>query len=192
MFSYWSRSPVRLESRESPRVESLPPDSSLSLSHHGPPPSAGYFTGAVEGEGSKPRYFNNPWPSYRVASLGDAYKAFQLGAAVAHPQPKEAGISRSESIGGESVEEVPRLPNDRWLPASTYVRPDFASMYEDDEEDDWRDPPVRVVAPSWANGDRPAVTWLGHAGALVQLPWKNGSGRSGMCGVLFDPIFSYR
>jgi hypothetical protein len=166
----------------------------------------------------------NPWPSYRTASISDAYKAYQLGAALAHPNPRTSrastpGISRSGSSATLDEEEpyhlssaeetdteaeprpvsetgeLLRLPSGKWIRTSVYVRRQLAEIYEGDEEDDWRDPPVLVVEPRWHGEEgelkTPAVTWLGHAGALVRIPWKR-KGRDGMCGVLFDPIFSYR
>jgi N-acyl-phosphatidylethanolamine-hydrolysing phospholipase D len=217
----------------SPSVIPLEPSSQLTNSHHALP-STSYYPLASSSSSStlcpattpaKPRYFLNPWPSYRVASLSDAYRAYQLGAAIAHPQPRTpsrprtpaTGLSRtgssatldeeepyiSSSVSVSEVEDedtsanaaLLRIPPSAWYPARIYARKDLAEMYQDDEEDDWRDPPVTVVPPSWTGEEGPldkeAVTWLGHAGVLVRIPWK-GKGRNGMCGVLFDPIFSYR
>lgn len=137
--------------------------------------------------------------------MKDAYKAYNLGAAIAHPLPRKVGLSRSslhlpinegkDAYKCDDGEDAPRLVNQSWLPANTYVRPVFAEMFEDDDVDDWRDPPVKVVTPEWGGldgkADKETVTWLGHAGVLVQVPWARGE-RQGMCGVLYDPIFSYR
>lgn len=82
---------------------------------------------------------------------------------------------------------------------SVYVRPELSEWREDDEDLDWRDPPVEVVDPTWGGSHQAEeeVTWLGHAGVLVRIPWsRKGKAKVGeredMCGVLFDPIFSYR
>ncbi|WVQ82278.1 hypothetical protein IAT38_004406 [Cryptococcus sp. DSM 104549] len=198
----------------SPRVTSIPAPSSIPRDHHGPapPPSSSGSPTAT-----KPRYFKNPWPSYRTASLRDAYLAYQRGAAIAlHPSRtpgsrrlKLAGLepydeNEDNEFEGEAVDE-PLDPRDTngalWvesqsmMPKKLYIRPDFSEVREQDDEDDWRDPPVQIVEPQWGEGEdgRERVTWLGHAGVLVQIPWKkDNGGRSGTCGVLFDPIFSYR
>lgn len=183
-------------------VKVLTPDSSLTNSHHGPE-NYHYYRSNSAYENEVPRYFNNPWPSYRSPSLKDAYRAYNLGAAIAHPEPRKLpGLSRTKSqisfIEGthplkcEDGEDAPRLEKKGWYPEATYVRPIFAEVFEDDDEgEDWRDPPIKVVEPKWEKSEKERITWLGHAGVLVQVPWRD-SGRDGMCGVLFDPIFSYR
>ncbi|BEI81351.1 hypothetical protein CcaverHIS002_0205110 [Cutaneotrichosporon cavernicola] len=84
-----------------------------------------------------------------------------------------------------------------------YIRPEMLGIQVDDEADDWREPPICVRPPRWLRGEgsdresdrgeggpaKPAVTWIGHASVLVQIPFTDGSG---MAGVLFDPIFSLR
>lgn len=182
----------------------ITPSSDLSKEHHGPE-NYHYYRKNTSYEDGKPRFFKNPWPSYRSPSLGDAYRAYNLGAAVAHPEPRKLnGLHRHKTQASineghhpllcEDGEHAPRLKNESWYPSNTYVRPVFAEVFEDDdEEEDWRDPPVKVVTPEWdeEKRDKEKVTWLGHAGVLVQVPWKNKE-REGLCGVLFDPIFSYR
>ena len=66
----------------------------------------------------------------------------------------------------------------------------FAPTNEEDEDDDWREPPVQTIEATWGDEtrERERVTWLGHASVLVQVPMRGGSS----CGLLFDPIFSYR
>jgi N-acyl-phosphatidylethanolamine-hydrolysing phospholipase D len=187
-------------------VQVLSPDEALTDSHHGPE-NYHYYRRNTAYEDGVPRYFNNPWPSYRSPSLTDAYRAYSLGAAIAHPEPRKLpGIHRTKSqisinegrytLKCEDGAEAPRLEKKGWMPEATYVRPVFAEVFEDDdEEEDWRDPPVKVVQPRWGGvgdkGEKETVTWLGHAGVLVQVPWRNNV-RDGMCGVLYDPIFSYR
>ncbi|WVQ99331.1 hypothetical protein IAU59_006463 [Kwoniella sp. CBS 9459] len=199
-----------------PSVTLIPPPPDLPRDHHGPfkPPKAGLLTSLNPLASSppqsddgvffqKPKYFKNPWPSYRSASLHDAYLAYQLGAAVALPPHKTPGSSRlglvDEEPYGEEGDDDPRdedgsmkAETRSMLPKGLYIRPDFAEVREDDEKGDWRDPPVEVVEPNWGDGadKRERVTWLGHAGVLVQIPWKDD--REGTCGIIFDPIFSYR
>lgn len=64
---------------------------------------------------------------------------------------------------------------------------------EDEEEDEEvHGRLVKVLQPDFSGGgDIPRVCWLGHAGAFLQIPWRHGSD-DGMCGVMFDPIFSKR
>ena len=185
-----------------PQVNVLAPAPDIDTSHHGPFVSH-YFRKNTAYENGLPRFFQNPWPSYRAPSLKDAYTAYNLGAAIAHPSPYRLRMSRSElhlahnqgkdAYKTEDGADAPRLKNESWLPQNTYVRPIFAEQFEDDEEQDWRDPPVQVVQPTFASEqtDKAKITWLGHAGVLVQVPWQRGE-RDGMFGVLYDPIFSYR
>lgn len=186
----------------------LPAPSGLNKDHHGPPTSGSWLpwsSGAKSSDQpSRPKSFQNPWPSWRSPTLSDAYRAYKLGAALAHPEPRQPGLSREQSRTEDHPaydpyklsdgQDVPKLPYDGWYPVSTYVRPPLAEKYEDDEDDDWREPPVKVVTPGWGGmdqgKDKEVVTWLGHATVLVQIPWKGS--REGMCGVLFDPIFSQR
>jgi hypothetical protein len=188
--------------QSTPIVHTLTPAPDVDTSHHGPFVSH-YFRKNTAYENGLPRFFKNPWPSYRAPSLKDAYTAYNLGAAIAHPLPYKLGMSRSQLnlphnqgkdvYKTEDGSDAPRLKNESWLPQNTYVRPIFAEQFEDDEEQDWRDPPVKVVQPTFASEqtDKSKVTWLGHAGVLVQVPWQRGE-RDGMFGVLYDPIFSYR
>ena len=178
-------------------VTPLPPSLTLATDHHD--------------HRSKRSSFLNPWPSYRAASLSDAWLAFQRGAAIAPARKKSAAPSEvqfAESEDGNTDEEEPLIQSTRpkTNKSRKYVRPEFSIWHEDDHEDDWRDPPVAVVAPRWDDRGvgneggiegKASVTWLGHAGVMVRIPWKEnekgkGKEREGMCGVLFDPIFSYR
>lgn len=81
-----------------------------------------------------------------------------------------------------------------------YIRPELKDMAADDDADDWREPPLRVVKPAWAPCAAPAITWLGHASVLLRIPWTNAPSAdpvcsqppADMCSILFDPIFSQR
>nr|XP_019010905.1 N-acyl-phosphatidylethanolamine-hydrolyzing phospholipase D [Kwoniella pini CBS 10737]OCF49686.1 N-acyl-phosphatidylethanolamine-hydrolyzing phospholipase D [Kwoniella pini CBS 10737] len=204
-----------------PVISLIAPSASLLRDHHGPFQSS--RAKPVEDDCSnetrhKPKYFRNPWPSYRTASLKDAYLAYQLGAAIAlHPEnsPGSSKLKRSRSRSevnlsyepdqyelDESDEDNPREEDvslraensTRKIPKKIYVRPELSKIWDDDEIEDWRDPPVEVVTPTWLSradqiSQKEKVTWLGHAGVLVEVPWK---GRDGFAGILFDPIFSYR
>lgn len=183
-----------------PVVIPLPPSSAVRTDHHGPKKRKTQVSLLDE----TPSYFLNPWKSYRVASLSDAWLAYQRGAAIAPAQSKSAGpyrsLSRPSPYHGEGEveeEEEPLVEPEPSAKAKSrlYIRPEFSIWHEEDLEDDWRDLPIQVVSPRWdeAQLDKPSVTWLGHAGVLVQIPWKGrGKGREGMCGIVFDPIFSYR
>ncbi|WVW83847.1 hypothetical protein I302_105868 [Kwoniella bestiolae CBS 10118] len=202
-----------------PTVSIIPPPSSLPKDHHGP------FQPSKQKSKSnskapmredqdechnptyhKPKYFKNPWPSYRTASLHDAYLAYQLGAAVALPPHQTPGSSRLNLADQEIYEEVEdtrgedgslRSDSASLLPKKLYIRPDFSEVKEDDLFDDWREPPVKTISPTWRDQEevqddverREKVTWLGHAGVLIQVPFRDGKDYAG---VLFDPIFSYR
>lgn len=206
-----------------PVVTRLQPDPELLNDHHGPPQKGSKI---ALSDSAKPKYFQNPWKSWRSPSLSDAWTAYQKGAAIALPireTPKrfthagaEGGANDSsdgDSDGSpktpqddeEEDKPLPRGPdgairkdNSGWiLPGSLYIRPEFSEVSDQDEADDWRDPPVEVIRPKWEElqGDKEDVTWLGHAGVMVRIPWKKVDGakdREGSCGVLFDPIFSYR
>lgn len=194
-------SPV-MELPHHPIVSPLPPSPSIPKDHHGP-----WRRRRVSLPDDGPSYFRNPWKSYRTASLTDAWLAYQKGAAIAPHQPRSAAPSRPSSRASTSQapdledesedddEDEPLVGAGTSTKSKGYVRPEFSTWHEEDHEDDWRDPPLEVVPPRWdeVGEDRPNVTWLGHAGVLVQIPWKRkAGGREGMCGVLFDPIFSYR
>ena len=192
-------------------VTVLSPADGIPTDHHGPSQ-----TGVALPDGPKPKYFQNPWKSWRQPSLSDAWTAYQKGAAIALPLHRTARKIRravehdydenedyeEADIGAFDAEgKDPRGPDGAIyetrlapIPSRVYVRPEFSLVHEDDEESDWSDPPVEVVSPRWEDRDEVDVTWLGHAGVLVRLPWKevNGKKRAGGCGVLFDPIFSYR
>ncbi|KAL1405422.1 hypothetical protein Q8F55_009053 [Vanrija albida] len=216
-----------------PTVSRLPPDPALMYQHHGAGSGSRI---ALAAEAIAPRYFHNPWPSYRMASLNDAWLAYQKGAAIATPQlgsnaaASSSRISLSPSCLGhppddeeadddEAAQPLQSPPfagqgfrdpaddsddeplNDtepEWPkrqhppePVRGYVRPAFSRILSADDAGDWREPPVRVEEPRWQRSPRtPTITWLGHAGAFVQIPWADD--RAGAAGVLFDPIFSYR
>lgn len=244
-----------------PIVSALPPSPDLVNAHHGVS-SANITLGP---DNATPTKFHNPWPSYRFATLSDAWLAYQKGAAIATPQlptptPSRPG-SRAASLRAPSIRRAaggfrdnpdpeagtgigngrPERPLSQrrksWLTPDDpddaadedadedadeyddetaamddepefplqhpylndvkgYVRPAFSRIMTQDDTDDWREPPIQVQRPQWPrSGERGAVTWLGHAGALVQIPWNDSASTSStapLCGVLFDPIFSYR
>ncbi|KAK4685444.1 N-acyl-phosphatidylethanolamine-hydrolyzing phospholipase D, partial [Tremellales sp. Uapishka_1] len=175
-----------MEPIPSPSVTLLPPPA-IVPTHHGPLVAS-----------FKPKYFQNPWTSYRPASLNDAWEAYQKGAAVALSRaktPKSIATPEDELLVPKS-KEVLRTQSKSWITKGAYVPLKFSLISDEDHEDDWRDPPVEVVRPRWGGvelgNERETVTWLGHAGAMVQIPWRGEGQREGMCGVVFDPIFSYR
>ncbi|WVQ67735.1 uncharacterized protein L199_005940 [Kwoniella botswanensis] len=209
-----------------PIVSIIPPPRSLPKDHHGPfqsskQKSKSKTKSPIEEDDEdechnptyhKPKYFKNPWPSYRTASLHDAYLAYQLGAAVALPPHQAIGSSKLSIVDQEPYDEDGnddprgeggslRAETESMIPKRLYIRPDFSEVKEGDEFDDWREPPVKTVEPTWlsstraeetgegGNHRREKVTWLGHAGVLIRVPFKD---RSGYAGVIFDPIFSYR
>ncbi|WVR06992.1 hypothetical protein IAU60_004030 [Kwoniella sp. DSM 27419] len=188
-----------------PSVSLIPTPSDLPRDHHGPfhktskPQADRPPEGCDDNPNHKPKYFKNPWPSYRQASLHDAYLAYKLGAAIALPPHQTPGAAKLRLVDQELYDEDPREEHgallartDSTVPKKMYIRPDFAEVRETDDLSDWREPPVDVVEPNWGDGGdgKERVTWLGHAGVLVQIPWKHG--RQGTCGIIFDPIFSYR
>jgi hypothetical protein len=180
-----------------PSIEILPPVPGISRDHHYiPPPKSSYLPSIpyittpikkpVAGPAPVP-YFQNPWPSYRSASLSDVYTAYMKGAEIA--LPRQDG-KETEQLMSESVQESGHGGRDR-----QYKDIDEQERVEDDEED-WREPPVDVKETDGSiwdeSSETESVTWLGHAGVLLQLPWRKGKGQQGMCNILFDPIFSYR
>ena len=195
-------------SPQAPVVTLVQPGDDNPTDHHGP--YATNSMGLALGDGAKPRYFQNPWKSWRGPSFGDAWTAYQKGAAIALPldrtakkmrDPIERAEHSDEDQDGIPDEHDPRSSDGsiretefKPIPARVYVRPEFSAVHEDDEESAWNDPPLEVVQPKWEDRDEVDVTWLGHAGTLVRVPWKevDGKKRGGSCGVLFDPIFSYR
>lgn len=230
-----------------PQVTPLEPPSGLHNEHHG----TGKNDRIELAPDSTPTAFNNPWPSYRFATLSDAWQSYQKGAAIAMPQllhtsekdsetalsdgedsllnadgslkpkaPRKSGAGglfydpdddedsdtpadeREDDDGGDGRSQTlssldARRPENVSFPAKVhplepvrgYVRPDLKRILSRDNDDDWREPPLIVEVPKWPDGSKTAVTWLGHASALIHIPWKTGQGA---CGVLFDPIFSYR
>lgn len=180
-----------------PSIQILPPIPGVSKDHHYiPPPKSSYLPSIpylttpikkpVAGPFPTP-YFQNPWPSYRSASLSDVYTAYMKGAEIA--LPRQDG-KETEQLMSESVQESGHGGRD-----GNYKDVAEEERVEDDEED-WREPPVDVKETDGSIWDEPSqtesVTWLGHAGVLLQLPWREGKGKQGMCNILFDPIFSYR
>lgn len=74
-----------------------------------------------------------------------------------------------------------------------YIRPTFKRILSQDDQEDWREPPLWVERPQWSTGgDKPLVTWIGHASVLVQIPWTTKYAATPYCNILYDPIFSYR
>ena len=182
-----------------PRVITIDPPSNLPKEHHGPykPPTL-----SLSFSSDKPQYFKNPWPSYRMPSMSDAWLSYKKGAALALPPRKARKWTEDEGLEESDEEEAPPIDENGarrgepgYILPGIYIRPELAKIQREDEAEDWRDPPVEVVSPKWGEGKegKENVTWLGHAGVLVRIPWKkNVEGREGMCGVLFDPIFSQR
>jgi hypothetical protein len=118
-----------------------------------------------------PKYFVNPWPSWKTLTYNDAYTSFQRGATVR--LPPAADEDEDPEVHGRLVK---------------VLKPDFSHRTGKGGR-----------TTSGPGGAR--VCWLGHASVLVQLPWsgqaERGDGtdngeQEGMCGILFDPIFSKR
>jgi len=202
----------KMQTYSAPVVSRLLPAEDIPTDHH-VVPTGSYlpFVGS-----SKSPYFQNPWKSYRMATLTDAWTAYQKGAAIAMSRPKIPGLAGSPSTenllreagfaddGEEAREEAALSAPEPWDPPEKvksflrremYVRPEFSQFVEGDEDGDWRDPPVELVLPKWLDEEEPCVSWLGHAAVLIRIPWRTqprGRKREGMFGMLFDPIFSYR
>lgn len=181
-----------------PTITLLPPTAGLPKAHHYVPspkssyiPSIPYLRSSAKPLRSAApgavQHFQNPWPSYRSASFSDLYTAYMRGAEIALPRQLKKELNE---LMPQSV-----LEDGHGQPEVRYRDDDEAERAEDDE-DDWREPPVDVKETDGRIWDEPsvteAVTWLGHAGVLLQVPWRKGKGQQGMCNVLFDPIFSYR
>ncbi len=127
--------------------------------------------------------FRNPWPSWKKGTLAEVWQHLQWGEAhdpcvelaashLSHdPTPKMPEQGKRPSFG-----DIGNWPNSLGAKAARLLQiedPDFSF-------------------PSAANPDALAkVTWLGHAGLLVQLPALGAAG-SRPLGCLFDPIFSTR
>lgn len=185
-----------------PIVAKIPPTIDLPRDHHGPPAKP---LPSSQGPAT-PKYFRNPWPSYRTASVWDAYQAYQRGASIApHPSLFQGSrfFSVDEPYSDQDEDDYESEPiwteSDSIKKRKIYIRPEFSDVRPGDEKDDWRDPPVELVEPDWGGNSKAGerVTWLGHAGVLVQIPWRimdqHQSSRGGAtCGIIFDPIFSYR
>jgi len=134
--------------------------------------------------------------------MSDAWLAYTKGAALAlHPKKtrkwtEDEGLEESDEEEADQIDENGAVRGEPgYILPGIYIRPELARIQREDEAEDWREPPVDVVKPDWGEGKegKENVTWLGHAGVLVRIPWKkNVEGREGMCGVLFDPIFSKR
>ncbi|EAL23556.1 hypothetical protein CNBA2030 [Cryptococcus deneoformans B-3501A] len=185
-----------------PTVAKIPPTPDLPRDHHGPPAKP---LASLQ-ETAAPKYFRNPWPSYRTASMWDAYQAYQRGASIApHPSFFQGNrfFDGEEPYRDQEEDDYESEPiwteSDSIKKRKIYIRPEFSDIRPGDEKDDWRDPPVGLVEPDWGGNSKTGerVTWLGHAGVLVQIPWRimdqEQTSRGGAtCGILFDPIFSYR
>lgn len=185
-----------------PTVAKIPPTPDLPRDHHGTPAKSPPHLQEI----AKPKYFRNPWPSYRTASMWDAYQAYQRGASIApHPSFFQGNrfLDGGEPYRDQEEDDYESEPiwteSDSIKKRKIYIRPEFSDIRQGDEKDDWRDPPVGLVEPDWGGNSKTGerVTWLGHAGVLVQIPWRNMNqeqiSRGGAtCGIIFDPIFSYR
>ncbi len=122
--------------------------------------------------------FRNPWPSWHKPTQTETWEALRWG------QDDDSCIQLAAS----------HLPSSPPLKPESDRRPNFSDI------DDWPRSTgaqaaclLRVQEPDFAFDpavDRAKVTWLGHAGILLQLPPLREAGEPVRC--LFDPIFSMR
>lgn len=114
------------------------------------------------------RGFANPWPSWAKPSLYELWSGLSW-------YPKEDEKFQGEETGHTSTDATEKEGREKHIPWSNHLtlqKPDFANLNAADNASDT----VRTF-------------WLGHAGALVELPSKQ------LCEpirILFDPIFSQR
>lgn len=115
--------------------------------------------------------FQNPWDSWHKPS---AYEVVQ-------------GLEWGERPGTDAHNARPNLSAAvRGVFSPRSESPDLKSQAERKKA-----LPLQVQKPDFGfDKERAKATWLGHAGALLQLPSLSGDGRP--LTVLFDPIFSAR
>jgi hypothetical protein len=166
----------------SSRVHVLPLPINADRSHHGPPATDGYVA----------------WLSQSLRYLPLVGSYFSSSSQL----PPDYNQTRSPSPPGPAAE--PAYFSNPWPSWKSLSISDAYSAYvkgatlklaprEDEEEDEEvHGRLVKVLRPDFSRqAPVPRVCWMGHAGAFVQIPWKQDGG-NGMCGVMFDPIFSKR
>jgi N-acyl-phosphatidylethanolamine-hydrolysing phospholipase D len=142
--------------------------------------------------------FRNPWPSWQKATPAQIWDSFRWGVDdEGYLELAESHLT-SENAATDS-NQVAKLPRFGDLPPGWPGYSEAgakAARLLRVEEPDFSLPDV---APAAATDDenpgkvRAKVTWLGHAGALVQFPTDPGDDGSGRpLAFLFDPIFSNR
>jgi N-acyl-phosphatidylethanolamine-hydrolysing phospholipase D len=111
--------------------------------------------------------FCNPWPSWYKPTPADVWRATEWGE---DTDPcLDIGRRQATNPGGkEGSSEKPRSDREYAARLLQVLKPDF----------------------SFDSKQKAKVTWLGHAGVLVQLPPLQSGGRPVRC--LFDPIFTMR
>lgn len=128
--------------------------------------------------------FRNPWPSWHKPTLAEIWDSFQWGEdeepyvelatarlADTGPSPKPGPKKRPRF---SDINDWPNSPGAKAARLLSIQQPDFSF-------------------PPAANAKVKAkVTWLGHAGVLVQLPSIGAPASSHPVRCLFDPIFSTR
>lgn len=112
-----------------PLVAPLPPPRNLHNHHHGSAKNA-----RIElSENESPTAFHNPWPSYRFATLNDAWLSYQKGAAIAMPQL--LGRDEKDSEAAISDEEDCSRLHGTPKPRSSGVGRLFYDPDDDDDSD---------------------------------------------------------
>ena len=130
--------------------------------------------------------FRNPWPSWHKPTLGQVWNNLEWG----QPEPDPC-----VELASSHLEHIPATQQGSSPPLALNRRPAFASV--NDPPDSLAAQAVRLLkvedpdfSPLVNTDTKAKVTWLGHAGVLVQLPQMGEQIRPFSC--LFDPIFSMR
>ncbi len=163
------------------RVRVIPLPISADRSHHGPQVTEGYLEWFCKPLQHLP-LIGSYFPSRHCTPLeynhhkrslptSDVEPAYFL-----NPWPSWKSLSIADAYNAYAKGAVLKL----------------APREDEEEDEEVHGRLVKVLQPDFSRGgDIPRVCWLGHAGAFLQIPWKH-ENDGGMCGVMFDPIFSKR